>query len=139
MFELLYTSLSPAGLTNTELVELLESARLKNKRLGITGMMIYHDREIMQILEGEKETVETLFQAILKDNRHTSVHVFYQGDIVERSFSDWNMALKIVDKETAKMIAVNYQGKEQNDSVMNILVDSQNRGRKTFLSLLETL
>ena len=45
MFELLYTSLSPTGLTDAELVELLESARLKNKELGITGMLIYYNRK----------------------------------------------------------------------------------------------
>lgn len=139
MFELLYTSLSPSGLTHAELVELLESARLKNKKLGITGMMIYHEREIMQILEGEKEVVETLFQTILEDNRHTSVNVFYQGDIEERAFCGWSMALKRLDDKAIKMIAVDYEGNEQKASAISMLVDNQNRGKKTFLSLLETI
>ena len=81
MFELLYTSLSPTGLTDAELAELLESARLKNKELGITGMLIYYNREIMQILEGEEEVVKALFKTISEDVRHTSANVFYQGDI----------------------------------------------------------
>ena len=139
MFELLYTSLSPTGLTNDDLIELLESARLKNEGLGITGMMIYHDREIMQILEGEKEDVKALFQTILEDNRHTSVNVFYQGDIGERAFSGWSMALKVLDEKTIKMVAVDYEGSGQKVSAISMLVDNQNRGKKTFLSLLETI
>ena len=102
-------------------------------------MMIYHDREIMQILEGEKVAVETLFQTITEDSRHTSVNVFYQGDIEERAFCGWSMALKTLDEKAVKMITVDYAGSEQKASVISMLVDSQNRGKKTFLSLLETI
>jgi len=139
MFELLYTSLSPTGLTDAELVELLESARLKNKELGITGMLIYYNREIMQILEGEEEVVKALFKTISEDVRHTSANVFYQGDIDERAFSGWSMALKVLDEKAVKTIAIDYEGSGQKVSAINMLMDNQNRGKKTFLSLLETL
>lgn len=76
MFELLYTSLSPVELSEDELTDILEKARIKNNKLGVTGMLIYHDREIMQILEGDKSTVLNLFQTIFEDTRHTSVDVF---------------------------------------------------------------
>ena len=139
MFELLYTSLSPTGLTDAELVELLESARLKNKELGITGMLIYYNREIMQILEGEEEVVKALYNTISQDVRHTSANVFYQGDIDERAFSGWSMALKVLDEKAVKTIAIDYEGNGQKVSAINMLMDNQNRGKKTFLSLLETL
>jgi len=139
MFELLYTSLSPTGLTDAELVELLESARLKNKELDITGMLIYYNREIMQILEGEEEVVKALYNTISQDVRHTSANVFYQGDIDERAFSGWSMALKILDEKAVKTIAIDYEGNGQKVSAINMLMDNKNRGKKTFLSLLETL
>ena len=139
MFELLYTSLSPTGLTDAELVELLESARLKNKELGITGMLIYYNREIMQILEGEEDVVKALFKTISEDVRHTSANVFYQGDIDERAFSGWSMALKVLDEKAVKTIAIDYEGNGQKVSAINMLMENQNRGKKTFISLLETL
>ena len=139
MFELLYTSLSPAGLTDTELVELLENARLKNKQLGITGMLIYYNREIMQILEGEEGVVKALYKTISEDVRHTSANVFYQGNIEERAFSGWSMALKVLDEKTVKMITIDYKGNGQKVSAINMLMDNKNRGGKTFFSLLETL
>ena len=132
MFELLYTSLSPTGLTDAELVELLESARLKNKELDITGMLIYYDREIMQILEGEEEVVKALYNTISQDVRHTSANVFYQGDIDERAFSDWSMALKVLDEKAVKTIAIDYEGNGQKVSAINMLMDNKNRGKKTF-------
>lgn len=66
MFELLYTSIAPQGLSEQELLELLTKARIKNKQLGISGMMIYHQREVMQILEGEKVLFKPCMILLLK-------------------------------------------------------------------------
>ncbi|XPF95003.1 BLUF domain-containing protein [Colwellia sp. RE-S-Sl-9] len=138
MFELLYTSLAPTGFSEDELIGILEKARIKNNKLGITGMLIYHDREIMQILEGDKSTVLNLFQTIFEDSRHTCVDVFYKGEIKERSFSDWSMAFKSLDEQTIKLITDGYQGLDKNSSPINMLKSSNNRGKKTFISLRET-
>lgn len=102
LFELLYTSIAPAGLSDTELLSILEKARAKNQALDITGMLVYHNREIMQILEGEELKVRGLFQTIFQDERHTSVEVFYQGNIDHRAFSEWSMAFKLLDENTVK-------------------------------------
>lgn len=77
MFELLYTSVAPAGLSHRELTEILQQARENNRRLGISGMLLYHNREIMQLLEGEEAVVKDLFQSIAQDDRHTRVEAFY--------------------------------------------------------------
>lgn len=92
LHELLYTSASEDDMRTDELVELLEKARAKNERLGVTGMLLYHRREFMQILEGEKETVLSLYDVIARDPRHTGVRIFYDGALEERGFSQWSMA-----------------------------------------------
>lgn len=138
MFELLYTSLSPVELSEDELTDILEKARVKNNKLGITGMLIYHDREIMQILEGDKSKVLNLFQTIFEDSRHTSVGVFYKGEIKERAFSDWSMAFKSLDEQAIKLITDGYQGLDKNSSPISMLKSSNNRGKKTFISLRDT-
>lgn len=92
LYELLYTSAATRPLSNEELVELLNGAREKNSRLGVTGMLVYHDREFMQILEGDKQTVLDLYDVIGADLRHSSPRVFYSGEIANRSFADWTMA-----------------------------------------------
>lgn len=138
MFELLYTSVVPAGLSDNALVELLHKARTKNKQLNITGMLIYHDREIMQLLEGDKENVEALYRTICEDKRHTSLDVLYQGDIEHRSFSDWSMAFKRLDEEVISDITAGYEGFDKNISPINMIKHSPNRGKKTFIDLRDT-
>jgi hypothetical protein len=135
MFELIYTSVAPQCLSGTELLDILAKARVKNKQLGITGLMIYHEREIMQILEGEKSTVKALYQTICEDERHTRVAVFYEGDIQTRAFSDWSMAFKSLDKEAVNKISIGYQGLSATLSPINMLKESNNRGKKVFMSL----
>jgi hypothetical protein len=135
MFELLYTSVSPKGMSGSDLKDLLAQARLKNQGLGITGMLLYHNREIMQIIEGEKSIVQKMFQTILEDVRHTSVEVFYQGDIENRAFSDWSMAFKSIDEDMIKTITAGYEGFNKDISPICMIKDSPNRGKKTFIAL----
>ena len=139
MYELLYTSVSPQGLSESELKIILENARSKNSSLGITGMLIYHDREIMQILEGEEEDVKALYQAISNDSRHRSVEVLYQGTIEHRSFSQWTMAFKLLDPEDVEKLLVEYEELDRGKTPINLIKGSRNRGKMTFMRLRETL
>lgn len=139
MFELLYTSVSPKSLSEPDLFEILDKARLKNKSLGITGMLIYHDREIIQILEGEKNTVKELFQTIFEDRRHTSVDIFYQGEVESRSFTDWSMAFKSLDEGMVEEISAGYEGFNKEISPIGIIKESPNRGKKIFISLRDSV
>lgn len=140
MFELLYTSISPVGLSESDLIKILEKARLKNKRLGITGMLIYHDREIMQILEGEKSKVEELFQTIFEDDRHRSIDKFFQGEIETRAFSEWSMAFKSLDDNLARAMVIDgYEEFSKDISPISMMKTSQNRGKRAFLYLRDRL
>lgn len=137
MFELLYTSIAPQGLSEQELQELLTKARIKNKQLGISGMMIYHQREVMQILEGEKSAVQALYDTIVEDPRHTRVSVFYEGAIHERAFKDWSMAFKSLDQAAINKITNGYEELDKTLSPINMLKESNNRGKKVFISLCD--
>ena len=140
MYELLYTSIAPAGLSAAELIKILEKARLKNQRLGITGMLIYHNREIMQILEGEKYKVEELFQTIFEDDRHTGVDKFYQGEIEARAFSNWSMAFKSLDDNLARSVVIDgYEEFNKDVSPISMMKTSQSRGKRAFLYLRDKL
>ena len=139
MFELLYTSISPAGLSEVELMGMLKQWRLKNQALDITGMLLYHDREIMQILEGEEDKVKALFQTILMDNRHRSIEVIYEGNIKDRAFGEWSMAFKLLDENIIKMISAGYEEFNLKMSPITMIKESPNRGKKTFLTLRDML
>lgn len=43
---------------------------MKNARVDVTGMLLYHGRTFFQVLEGDRGVVEPLFDRIGKDKRH---------------------------------------------------------------------
>ena len=47
--------------TNDQIEEIVEKARIKNAKLGITGILLTVDDCFMQVLEGDKDTVMELY------------------------------------------------------------------------------
>ncbi len=88
---LVYVSLATKEMSDQDLQILLKFARVKNERLGITGLLLYRDGFFMQALEGEEETVDALFARIRQDTRHREVLLVYKETIKARSFPDWSM------------------------------------------------
>ena len=91
LHELVYVSLAEHPMSEAELCELLTQARAYNQAHGITGLLVYRDREFMQLLEGEEAEVAALFQHIERDRRHLQVYRLWDGPIAERSCRDWVM------------------------------------------------
>jgi len=93
LVELLYCSVSVAPiLTNKDLDQILASARRRNLAEDITGMMIYHRGEFVQILEGKKESVKRIYEKfICPDPRHTAINKVLENTISHRSFNEWSM------------------------------------------------
>ena len=92
LVELLYCSVSvEPDLTNADLDRILVSARRRNLAQDITGMMIYHRGEFVQILEGRKESIENVYEKfICPDTRHTAINKVLEKTITHRSFSEWS-------------------------------------------------
>ncbi len=98
LVSLIYVSSSKGLFNETDLVELLRSARIANKKHEITGMLLYHEGNIMQVLEGNEKDVNQLFSNILKDARHHGVIKMICEPILKRDFSDWRMSYLNISK-----------------------------------------
>ena len=71
---------------------LLLGARTRNKALGVSGMLVFHDGTFLQTLEGEKRAVNEIFASILSDGRHHDIDVLHRGPgFDQRVFGDWSM------------------------------------------------
>lgn len=92
MINLIYASSATEMLTEPALLEILEKAREKNARLGITGMLLYRGGNFLQVLEGEAETVRELYKVIRQDQRHKGVMLIAERPVSERNFAEWKMA-----------------------------------------------
>jgi len=93
LVEFLYNSASVSSqLTNMDLDHILASARRRNVSEEITGMLLYYRGEFVQILEGEKKSVENIYDKYIgPDLRHTALNKVHQNTISHRSFSEWSM------------------------------------------------
>jgi hypothetical protein len=91
LHELVYVSLAEHEMAPQELCTLLDQARAYNRARGITGLLVYRDREFMQLIEGERDEVMALFEMIERDPRHLKLHRLWDGPIAARSCVDWAM------------------------------------------------
>jgi hypothetical protein len=93
MFHLIYTSKARQAFSDRDLKKLLMRARSNNGKIGVTGMLIYHDGAFLQALEGDELSVRDVFKRIEQDTRHARVAVLRnQTSFGERRiFGDWSM------------------------------------------------
>jgi len=96
---LLYTSVSNIK-NHEELDKILLTAVNFNKNKNITGILLFDETNFLQILEGEKEDIENLFDNIKKDKRHTEVLLKIRGTISNRNCPNWSMRLSIASKKS---------------------------------------
>lgn len=74
-----------------DLTDILATARSFNQRHQIFGVLYYADGYYFQCLEGEQHIVETLFNRIKQDQRHTDVLLFPITEISSSHFAQWSM------------------------------------------------
>ncbi|APZ47746.1 hypothetical protein BW723_16220 [Polaribacter reichenbachii] len=90
--QLVYYSITNVIVSDKVITEILESSRKNNAALEITGCLLYHNYIFLQLLEGEKENVNELFETIKKDERHSNVTLIIEENINERMYPNWSMA-----------------------------------------------
>jgi hypothetical protein len=91
LHEIIYLSRACESMTPQALTALMEKSRIDNEARGITGVLIYHQQEFLQLIEGEREAVESLYQSICNDPRHRQTYTMWSNPITERSFARWAM------------------------------------------------
>ena len=87
----LYASRAAVPLVAPVVDSILEQSRKNNPRKGITGMLCFFDDIFVQVLEGGRDEVCELFNAIVRDDRHRNVRMLTYEEISERRFGSWTM------------------------------------------------
>lgn len=96
LFELIYHSQAKPHITEDDHADILSVARSFNKENDITGCLLYHKGQFLQLLEGDFEKLNHLYGKIRKDKRHENVITLHMKEIDERIFDDWSMAYKVI-------------------------------------------
>lgn len=104
LYYLIYCSTAVELMTDEALRLLLKEARTRNRELVITGMLLYVEGangtagRFVQVLEGSRFLVESVFDKIKKDSRHHEVVVLKQEAIAKRNFKTWEMGFAESDE-----------------------------------------
>jgi len=87
----LYASRAAQPLSGAVLNSILEQSSRKNPALGLTGMLCFTSELFVQVIEGGRDEVCEVFNAIVRDNRHVHVRLLAFEEITERRFGHWTM------------------------------------------------
>lgn len=105
MYQICYTSFIRDDLKASDIIEdIKKSAQINNIREKITGKLIYSDTVFVQLIEGQKDKVEGLFETIKSDDRHQKVKLLFEQYSNQRTFGRWSMKFNFVDQISLKQI-----------------------------------
>ncbi len=91
LVRLLYASRATGPMSASLVDSILEHSRRNNPAQGITGVLCYSDDLFIQVLEGGRDEVCELYNAIVRDERHEHVRILSYEEISERRFGSWTM------------------------------------------------
>ncbi|KAA9339428.1 BLUF domain-containing protein [Hymenobacter busanensis] len=105
LYHLVYQSTVTKPLHEPDLQALLTQSRAWNTAHGLTGVLLYSDGDILQVLEGSEAEVQYIFARIFRDVRHQHVVKLADGPIEHRLFSAWSMGFAAVAPEKYRSLA----------------------------------
>ncbi len=105
MLSIVYISSATPPFSEAALSALLEQSRKNNARLQITGILLYKDGDIMQLLEGPEPALRELMKTIYSDRRHTGVIQLLEQEISARQFPDWSLEFRNLSPSKLRRLA----------------------------------
>ena len=137
-YYLIYTSKATSLMPVSELLALLEQSRTDNSLHNITGMLLYAEGRFLndlegrfiQLLEGSREDVKTLYTAIKRDVRHKRLLLLAEGEIPSRIFKDWTMGFRLFTLADHQKIPGYF---ELNDAFLTGHTDQQDHAPLNYL------
>ena len=91
MKRLIYHSFAAPQLKADDVFGIVERASAWNGSVGLSGFLLFREREFMQLLEGDADALDELFEKVRVDPRHRSIEVKFENAIESRCFSRWRM------------------------------------------------
>ena len=121
LHELLYVSTLAPDAAIQVVGDIARFARIANKELDITGLLIFDGQRFCQQLEGGMKVVTSLFERICLDARHIDVRLVYQGPLAERRFRGFSMGYATVDDVDALGELEQLDGPAARDAFVELL------------------
>lgn len=85
------SSASPILADSDEIDALLVDARDFNAKCDVSGVLLHHDGNFLQYIEGPTAGVAAVYRRILQSRRHHGLIELFNGPVMERNFPQWQM------------------------------------------------
>jgi hypothetical protein len=105
---LVYVSSAAQTLSQLDIDHLLLSARERNKKYNVTGVLLYIGGNFMQYIEGTVDNVEFIYEIIKANPLHNGLIQLLYRSIECRDFEGWEMAY-CTKEQTISVDPYNYE------------------------------
>jgi len=90
---LVYVSELDPGATDIDVHAMLATARVHNRRLDLTGLMVRSARHVAHVLEGRAAALGSLMDWAHEEPLHRDVRVVACGPVERRRFDNWSVSI----------------------------------------------
>lgn len=92
LMRFIYCSMATRPFSDQDIQNILSFSRRRNAELNVSGLLLYQNGQILQVLEGDVEDVTAIKKSIMKDKRHFDICSIDERLIDQRDFAMWSMA-----------------------------------------------
>ena len=92
VYSIIYKSKSKNSFHIDEIRKMLSKAKRFNKVNNITGIILYYKHQFIQLIEGDKKSIESLYKDIQADKRHFDVETIISTTSKQSLWTEWSMA-----------------------------------------------
>ncbi len=104
MFSIVYRSIALPHFNRNEIKQMVKKAVAFNKKEDITGCLLHYNGKFVQLIEGEKELVTSLYGRIKEDHSHKDIILLNSEPSLFRMFKEWNMIYSNLEDDTERVI-----------------------------------
>lgn len=137
MFELTYSSFASKDLSKEDILAIDRVSIINNFKNNITGCLVCHNNEFVQIIEGSEPDVKNIYSKIRRDQRHRGISLLFIGPIFERQFKDWRMICHTFSLQEHRNFDCSLF--EKNLKSLSHLAESKTRGSQVFWNSVSEL
>ncbi len=121
LYEILYVSTIAPDASASVVAEIVGKARLHNRRLEITGLLIFDGMRFCEQMEGRQADVKAQLARIETDTRHFNLQVVHQGPLAGRRFSRFSMGYTTLNDDDALALLETLRGQDAVDAFLGLL------------------
>lgn len=117
---LIYRSVVARPVRFQDVEAIAEISAKNNSKVGVSGMLVYTPSHFLQVLEGDKDAVETVYNRVKKDPRHQMIKTLAVETTAERAFGNWGMRATMPSAELGAGVLERLTGQAALELMLNL-------------------